>query len=30
MIQQETYISCDETETNLQESASNTERCIYK
>ena len=29
MIQQETYVSCDETETNLQEGASNTLNAVF-
>ena len=29
MIRQETYVSCDETETSLQESASNTLNAVF-
>ena len=29
MIRQETYVSCDETEMNLQEGASNTLNAVF-
>ena len=29
MIRQDTYVSCDETEMNLQESASNTLNAVF-
>ena len=29
MIQQETYVSCDETEMSLQEHASNTSNVVF-